>query len=720
MAYSLQQVTSDGTLNYLALSFTYTDRSTIHVFYDGVENTTNWAWAGPTETAITFSPNVPTGVEVLVRRISPLDSVDHIFGYRSDGSGNAAFSADSVDDNFEQTFKVAQEVSDVNDLTADYAASANADAIAAAASAAAALASANASDVSEAAALASQVASAASAVAANLSKVAAELAETNAETAETNAETAQGLTYTARDAAIAAKVAAEAADADAIAQAAAALGYKNDAGASAVAALASENAAGASAVAAANSAASAASALDNFDDRYLGAKTSDPGVDNDGNALVAGALYFNSATGKMRVFTGSGWIDASSASVVSYANFEFVATAGQTTFSGNDANGVPLSYTVGATFVTLNGVMLRNGDDYTASTGSSIVLGTACTLSDEVQVFSFGSFLVADTYTRAEADGKFIQQTSNTGAAQLPVGTTAQAPAGAPGLTRFDSTLGNPVWYDPSTSTWKLYSQPSGYTINYLIVGGGAGGGQGYYGGGGGAGGYLAASTTLLAGVAYTITIGAGGAGSISQTVTGTNGSNSSAFTAVALGGGGGGSRNNDTAGGPSNGAAGGSGGGGAYPPSTGGAGTSGQGNAGGSSASGYGCGGGGAGAVGSPGTVSAPYGGAGGVGISNSISGAAVYYCGGGGAGMAAGGVANGGTGGGGSGGINTTGTPGTANTGGGGGAGGFAASNGAAGGSGIVIFAYLGAQRGTGGTVTSSGGYTIHTFTTSGTYNA
>jgi hypothetical protein len=40
--------------------------------------------------------------------------------------------------------------------------------------------------------------------------------------------------------------------------------------------------------------------------------------------------------------------------------------------------------------------------------------------------------------------------------------------------------------------------------------------------------------------------------------------------------------------------------------------------------------------------------------------------------------------------------------------------------GGSGIVIVRYLGAQRGTGGTVSSSGGYTIHTFTESSTYTA
>jgi hypothetical protein len=62
-----------------------------------------------------------------------------------------------------------------------------------------------------------------------------------------------------------------------------------------------------------------------------------------------------------------------------------------------------------------------------------------------------------------------------------------------------------------------------------------------------------------------------------------------------------------------------------------------------------------------------------------------------------------------------------GTANRGAGGGGGGNANTvGGANGGSGIVIIRYLGAQRGTGGTVTSAGGYTYHTFTTSGTYTA
>ena len=66
-----------------------------------------------------------------------------------------------------------------------------------------------------------------------------------------------------------------------------------------------------------------------------------------------------------------------------------------------------------------------------------------------------------------------------------------------------------------------------------------------------------------------------------------------------------------------------------------------------------------------------------------------------------------------------------GTWNDGGGGGAGGIGSGfsgsgNPGNGGSGVVIIRYLGSQRGYGGTVTSSGGYTYHTFTTSGTYTA
>lgn len=51
-------------------------------------------------------------------------------------------------------------------------------------------------------------------------------------------------------------------------------------------------------------------AYDSFDDRYLGTKTSDPAVDNDGNPLVAGALYFNSVDGIMKLYNGTTWVAA--------------------------------------------------------------------------------------------------------------------------------------------------------------------------------------------------------------------------------------------------------------------------------------------------------------------------------------------------------------------------------------------------------------------------
>ena len=49
-------------------------------------------------------------------------------------------------------------------------------------------------------------------------------------------------------------------------------------------------------------------AFDSFDDRYLGSKTSDPTLDNDGNTLLVGALYFNSLSNDLKVYTGSAWI----------------------------------------------------------------------------------------------------------------------------------------------------------------------------------------------------------------------------------------------------------------------------------------------------------------------------------------------------------------------------------------------------------------------------
>ena len=96
--------------------------------------------------------------------------------------------------------------------------------------------------------------------------------------------------------------------------------YPNIAATKAAEASVSATAAAASATSATASATAAAASYDAFDDRYLGSKTSAPSVDNDGNALTAGALYFNSANTIMWVYSGTAWQQLVSAGALLAAN----------------------------------------------------------------------------------------------------------------------------------------------------------------------------------------------------------------------------------------------------------------------------------------------------------------------------------------------------------------------------------------------------------------
>ena len=103
---------------------------------------------------------------------------------------------------------------------------------------------------------------------------------------------------------------------------------------SALSATSSASAASASASSASSSAASAAASYDSFDDRYLGAKSSAPSVDNDGNALITGALYWNSTSSLLFIWTGSSWDQA--AFSVSGAVTSFNTRTGAVTLSSTD------------------------------------------------------------------------------------------------------------------------------------------------------------------------------------------------------------------------------------------------------------------------------------------------------------------------------------------------------------------------------------------------
>jgi hypothetical protein len=86
-----------------------------------------------------------------------------------------------------------------------------------------------------------------------------------------------------------------------------------------------------SASSASSSATAAAASYDSFDDRYLGAKSSDPSTDNDGNALLTGAIYWNTASNVMKVWSGAAWVSYNPA--ISYLPTAGGTMTGEITFA---------------------------------------------------------------------------------------------------------------------------------------------------------------------------------------------------------------------------------------------------------------------------------------------------------------------------------------------------------------------------------------------------
>jgi hypothetical protein len=293
-------------------------------------------------------------------------------------------------------------------------------------------------------------------------------------------------------------------------------------------------------------------------------------------------------------------------------------------------------------------------------------------------------------------------------------------------LTYVDATQGWVSSSGANEGTVSIDPLPP-YSVDFLVIAGGGSGGSYPNSGGGGAGGYRTSTQTVATGTVITVTVGDGGA-STSGAVGNVGSSSSisgSGLTTISSAGGGRGGGGDGVAGG--NGGSG--GGGGSLTTSAGGSGNTpstspSQGNNGGQgfgTASFGGGGGGGAGAVG--GNASSPSAGNGGNGTASSITGSSITYAGGGGGqGEIATNAGTGGTGGGGAGNNNGNATAGTVNTGSGGGA----ARNGSsgAGGKGIVILSvptasYSGTSTGS-PTITTTGIYTILSFTGTGSYTA
>ena len=88
--------------------------------------------------------------------------------------------------------------------------------------------------------------------------------------------------------------------------------------------------------------------------------------------------------------------------------FVYQATAGQTSFSGSDADSKVLTYQDSLYMdVYQNGVLLKPATDYTSTSGTTVVLVTGASVNDVVEIIVYDAFSIANSYTKAESDTRY-------------------------------------------------------------------------------------------------------------------------------------------------------------------------------------------------------------------------------------------------------------------------------------------------------------------------
>jgi hypothetical protein len=139
----------------------------------------------------------------------------------------------------------------------------------------------------------------------------------------------------------------------------------------------------------------AQTALGSFTDQYV-SQTTAP------NAPDLGDLWFDETENIMKVFNGVGFVNAGSTVNGIENSVSHTATANQTTFAA--------VYDVGYLHVFQNGFHL-DSSDYTATDGTSVVLGLGATVDDTVHIQAFGTFALSDHYNKTDADVRYAKAT---------------------------------------------------------------------------------------------------------------------------------------------------------------------------------------------------------------------------------------------------------------------------------------------------------------------
>lgn len=304
--YAISAYVADGTTTDYLITWDYLDEDHIAVYVDGTSNadpTASHTFVQLNSTTLRITDNlgnaIVSGSEIEIRRETPLTTRAITFA-----DGSALLAAD-LNKNSDYLLYSMQEVLDTVDAAAQDGALA--------AQVATELLRNEAEGFKDDAEIAMNTTQGYLAtvqsdatdadnhrIAAATSEAAAAASEAAASVSETNSANSATASAASAAASLASEQAAANSEAASAASAAASA-------ASQVLSAASEAAAAASEANAATSEANAAASFDSFDDRYLGAKASAPTVDNDGNALLTGALYWNSTSDEMYVWNGASW-----------------------------------------------------------------------------------------------------------------------------------------------------------------------------------------------------------------------------------------------------------------------------------------------------------------------------------------------------------------------------------------------------------------------------
>ena len=130
--------------------------------------------------------------------------------------------------------------------------------------------------------------------------------------------------------------------------------------------------------------------------------------------------------------------------------FIYQATAGQTSFSGSDANSNTLTYSDGEYVdVYQNGILLKPATDYTSTTGTTVVLVTGASVNDVIEIVAYDAFSIANSYTKSESDTRYpflgndsiIRTNGQTISADVTISSTTNALSAGPITVGASATL---------------------------------------------------------------------------------------------------------------------------------------------------------------------------------------------------------------------------------------------------------------------------------------